>query len=388
MLTERLRRGKLYRIRRGEWVHCVAPYGYRYIRVSEPNGGRWEEHPMEAAVVRYIFQEYTENDGRILPIVEFLNQNLASMPPRGKRWYPGLVQNILSRSAYMGNTYYNRTRTCYEVIGKPRKVGRGKKRYAAHLPRPEEEWIPMSVPPLVSEETWLKAQERLKTNFKFSLRNNKKHFFLLSRLLVCGVCGRTLTARKRRGHIYYSCIREKRSRSEFPRHTCSVNAEVIEPLVWQAVVDLLKNPTLLADAWESEMHISPNAPDEPNRLQTRLKALENQWQRLLDLFQEGKIDKTELSKRKAHIDQERTSIQMRLEQLDRLAYQQQIKQAIVEDFETFCRKINASMENPAPQLQQEVIRLVLDHVVVGTDEIVLKHIVPADDNGRLFPGRK
>lgn len=388
VLAERLRRGKLYRIRRGDLVNPVAPYGYRYIRVSEPNGGRWEEHPIEAAVVRHIFHEYTEKDGRILQIVGFLNENIASMPPRGKHWYPGIVQTILSQPAYMGKTHYNRTRTCYEVIGKPRKIGRGAKRYAAHLPRPKEEWIPMSVPPLVSEEMWLKAQERLKTNFKFSPRNNKKHFFLLGHLLVCGVCGRTLTARERGGHIYYSCIREKRSQSEFPLHTCSVNSEVIEPLVWQAVVDLLKNPTLLTDAWESEIQTNPNAPDEPNRLQSRLKALETQWQRLLDLFQEEKIDKAELSKRKARIDQERASIQTRLEQFDRLAQQKQIKQAIVDDFETFCQKVNASMENPTPQLQQEVIRLLVDHVVVGKDEIVIKHIVPADDNGRLLPGRK
>jgi len=67
--------------------------------------------------------------------------------------------------------------------------------------------------------------------------------------------------------------------------------------------------------------------------------------------------------------------------------QEQAKQALVKDFADFCRKIKISMENPTPQLQQEVIRLLVDHVVVGKDEIVIKHIVPADDNGRLLPGR-
>ncbi|MDI6768629.1 MAG: recombinase family protein [Anaerolineales bacterium] len=85
LITECLRRGKLYRIRRGDLVNPVAPYGYRYIPVSEPNGGRWEEHPIEAAVVRHIFREYTEKGGWILPLVAFLNENIACMPPRGKR---------------------------------------------------------------------------------------------------------------------------------------------------------------------------------------------------------------------------------------------------------------------------------------------------------------
>ncbi|MGB4804376.1 MAG: hypothetical protein WBV59_17105, partial [Anaerolineae bacterium] len=40
-----------------------------------------------------------------------------------------------------------------------------------------------------------------------------------------------------------------------------------------------------------------------------------------------------------------------------------------------------------PDLQQEVIRLLIDHVVVGKNEIVIKHIVPTDDDCRLKPQR-
>jgi len=46
MITERLRRGKLYRIRHGQLVNPNPPYGYRYIPVSKPGGGRWEPHPV------------------------------------------------------------------------------------------------------------------------------------------------------------------------------------------------------------------------------------------------------------------------------------------------------------------------------------------------------
>jgi site-specific DNA recombinase len=56
MINERLRRGKLYRIQQGQLVSPVPPYGYRYIPVSEPNGGRWELEPVEAQIVWDIFQ--------------------------------------------------------------------------------------------------------------------------------------------------------------------------------------------------------------------------------------------------------------------------------------------------------------------------------------------
>ena len=46
-IAERLRRGKLYQIRQGQLVSPNPPYGYRYIPVSEPDGGRWIADPVE-----------------------------------------------------------------------------------------------------------------------------------------------------------------------------------------------------------------------------------------------------------------------------------------------------------------------------------------------------
>ena len=60
---------------------------------------------------------------------------------------------------------------------------------------------------------------------------------------------------------------------------------------------------------------------------------------------------------------------------------------MLQTFANFCQQIEAGLDHPTPELQQEVIRLLIDHVVVGPDEIVIKHIVPTDDDCRLLPGR-
>ena len=388
VIAGRMRRGKLHRVRRGELVNPVPPYGYRYIPVSEPNGGHWEAQAIEQEVVRTIYTAYTEENLKLAQIANKLNENIEKTPPRGLRWGYSTVQAILKQPAYTGKTYYNRTRTCHEVIGQPKKHGRGVKRSAVHQVRPKDEWIPMNVPPLISEEIWQKAQERLETNRKFSSRNNTSHFYLLRSLLVCDVCGRTLLGRKSGEATAYYCSSVGKSRApDVPPHTRSIRADVVEPLVWQAVTQLLQNPTLLADAWNNETHPHQETPEERDRLQARLRALERQWQRLLDLFQDEKIEKVELSKRKEHLDQERQSIQTRLQQFDRLEQHERAKQTMLEDFAAFCQQVNVNLENPTPQLQQEVIRLLIDHVVVGKDEIVIKHIVPTDDDCRLKPGR-
>jgi hypothetical protein len=188
--------------------------------------------------------------------------------------------------------------------------------------------------------------------------------------------------------VYYCSSRGKNRYPDVPPHNRSISAKVIEPLIWQAVMDLLHNPTLLCDAWESQNLATATTPDEADRLQSRMKALDRQWIRLLDLYQEEQIEKTELARRKERLDRERQSITSRLQQLASLARREQAKQQMLEDFATFCQQVETGLSNPTPELQQEVIRLLIDHVVVGENEIVIKHIVPTDDDCRLLPGRR
>jgi site-specific DNA recombinase len=390
MITERLRRGKLYRIRHGQLVNPVPPYGYRYIPVSEPGGGRWEPHPVEAEVVRRIYLWYTGSEKlTITAIVQRLNQPETLAPPRGKRWTFSTLQAILTQPAYTGQAYYNRTRTCPEAIGRPRKYGRGYRRRPSHEKRPRAEWIEVAVPPLLEKAVWEQAQERLTMNQHFARRNNRQHFYLLRGLLVCGTCGRTLAGRTSHGQVSYSCTnRGKNRQPDVPAHSRSIAGRVVEPLVWEAVSRLLRNPMLLADAWQSQGAAMAASPDEVDRLQARQRALERQWRRLLDAFQDALLDKAELAQRKARLDQERQVLGQRLEQLTCQAHRDQAKVQMLQDFVTFCQQIEASLAAPTPEVQQEVIRLLIDHVVVEEDAIVIKHIIPTDNDCRLLPGRR
>jgi len=390
MITERLRRGKLYRIRQGQLVNPNAPYGYRYIPVSEPQGGRWVENSVEAEAVRQIFRWYTvDQQPTISQIVDKLNALGQQAPPRGKSWRFSTVQAILKQPAYTGQAYYNRTRTAHEMVGQPKKSGRGHRRTPAHLPRPREEWIAVAVPALLDQVLWDQAQERLRMNQRFAPRNNKSHFYLLRSLLVCSVCGRALTGRASKGHVYYHCPNGGKNREpDVPRHSCGIAGSIIEPLVWQAIVELLANPALLADAWHSQQGLEAEAPDELARLQARKRTLERQWARLLDLFQEDLIKKTELAQRKDRLDAERENLAERIVRLQRQSRRQEAKAQMLEDYATFCQRIESSLANPTPDVQQEVIRLLIDHIVVQKDEIVIKHIVPTDDSCRLLPGRR
>lgn len=61
---------------------------------------------------------------------------------------------------------------------------------------------------------------------------------------------------------------------------------------------------------------------------------------------------------------------------------------MLDDFSAFCQEIQRSMTDSTFQLQQDVIRLLVDQVVISDDDIIIKHIIPTDNDCRLLPGRR
>lgn len=388
MIKERLRLGRLYKMRTGQLMHNAAPYGYRYIPRDESGGGSyWVVEEREAEAVRQIFAWYTgEEQLTISAITKRLNQAFPHALRQAKKWQYSTVQQILRRVAYIGYTYFNKERTRPEIVGTPRIRGRGKRRAIQKEKRAKEEWIKVDVPALVDEAIWHRAQDRLKMNQKFASRNNKRHFYLLRSLLVCSTCGYTLQGRCYKEHIYYTCVNGGKNRPpDVPRHTCSVAGRIIEPLVWDALAELLRDPQQIVTAWEAEAMTQDVAPDELSRLQSRERKLDRQWVRLLDAFQDGLIDKEELSERKQRVEQERLMITERIEQIRRQENQQSVKAQIIDEFGAFCATAQKALENPTPEVKQEVLRLLVDQIIVEDDAITIRHIIPTDESCRLLP---
>ncbi len=389
-ISERMRRGRLHRVRQGHLINAVTPYGFRYIPKKDVEGERWEENADEAVVVRQIFAWYTQAEPLSFREIAAQLQVRADLhPPRyGTQWAASTVGNILRQDQYTGHAYYNRSQAHDDEVGQLRRVGHGRLSHPSRTSRPQEEWITIPVPAILDKETWLAAQERLKMNQKFAKRNNQRNHYLLRGLLVCAICGHSLYGRTAQGKVSYACGTGKSRRPPgVPEHSCTIAGSVVEPLVWQAVVELLQNPKLIARAWESsrENHPKQNEAGGKERLESRWRALDRQRERLLDLFQEEQLDKTAYLQRSQRLQQEQQTIQQRLQQYAQQEQLELTQQSVLADFEQYCLRIQANLANPTPLLQQEIIRLFVDHVVVGDGELVIKHVVPADDDCRLRP---
>jgi site-specific DNA recombinase len=194
VISDRMRRGRLHRLRQGQSVPWPAPYGYHYQAATTSHQSTWKIEQAKAAIVGQIFERYTE-DG--LSLTALANQlNAQSIPsPQGKQWSSTTLGRLLRQPAYQGTAYFSRSQADYSGLGLPRRQGQGRLRFPRYLPRPVDEWIGVPVPAIVSQTIWQAAQERLERNALLATRNNRTNTYLLRGLLVCDVCGRTLQGR-------------------------------------------------------------------------------------------------------------------------------------------------------------------------------------------------
>ncbi|MCJ7700538.1 MAG: hypothetical protein MUO62_03060 [Anaerolineales bacterium] len=95
------------------------------------------------------------------------------------------------------------------------------------------------------------------------------------------------------------------------------------------------------------------------------------------------LEKDELAQRRQAIDQEQAQLQSLLEQAQEASQQNQTRLQTVQDFADFSQRMLGTLENPSEEVKRDVIRLLVDYIVVEDDAIIIHHIVPITDNGRL-----
>jgi site-specific DNA recombinase len=242
-ITERNRRGRLYRARCGEIVCWKVPFGYVRIPRRDGVAAHLEIDESKAAVVRRIFDLYGKQGLTVRQIAKQLTLGGTPVPRRGRQWSWAMVDRILHDESYVGTFYHNRFH-CVTVEG----AGGQKRPHVQCTIRPREEWIPISVPPLVDLEIFHQAGIRVRDNQKFSPRNLQEAAYLLRRLVHCGHCGSSCSAMTvdrtaRRPSRYYFCARK--SRCFLKEQRCAqryMGAEVLDELVWEEVSTRLQDP--------------------------------------------------------------------------------------------------------------------------------------------------
>jgi site-specific DNA recombinase len=397
-IRERTRRGKLHRARTGhQAVMAGAPYGYRFIKKTDIADGYWEIEETEAQVVREIFRRYVEDDCSIGELARWLTAQ--GIPTRtGKRvWDRSTVWGMLRNPAYHGQAAYGKTKVA-DRHGKPtrktRARGERRGRRQVRVDEPVDQWMFIPVPPLVTDQTFALAQERLERNAHFSKRNTREPGPLQG-LVVCRECGygcyRTSTRTTKRKIVYYRCTGQDNWRHPGGRVCQSrpIRADELEPLVWGEVRELLENPELVRaeiDRRLQALRTEHPAARRREALERDLTRAESAITRLIEAYQEQLLSLDELRGRMPALRKRQSTLRAQLDALDAELHDAESYLQLADTIECFLTRLADGLDHLDTAEQQRILRLVVREVLVGgyPDTITIRHSIPTpngDPNG-------
>ena len=184
--TERLRLGRLHKIKQGNWKGGPPPFGYELI------DGKLSPHPTERNAVKEIYEQYADKQS-IRNIRNYLS---------GK--------GILTRR---GNTYWG-DRTL-EIILNHQETGKYYGGNWTYTDKKTDEKLHLICPKILDDDliTKVKIEYQSRSRNNQISNSNQKYFYLLKGILKCHCCGLTFSGRKSdKQQVYYCPAKERNFR--------------------------------------------------------------------------------------------------------------------------------------------------------------------------------
>ena len=201
-------------------------------RDGKPTGGKAFE---DADLVREIFKRFADGD-TMLAIASDLNRRGIPSPgahwkarssrPRGK-WQVSALHALLKNERYMGRVVWNRSQWV-----KDPDTGRRHRRE-----RPESEWTVRTCEALIDADTWARVQAR----FRVRTGRGGVPSYMLSGLLVCGLCGGKLTVVGGKGRAY-ACGTNHAGGEHACRNKTRMRRDVVEKAILAPRIEELLSP--------------------------------------------------------------------------------------------------------------------------------------------------
>jgi site-specific DNA recombinase len=364
-----------------------APYGYRYIRKTDDAAASYAVIDAEAQVVQRIYEMYTVEGLSIGAIARRLNEERIPTRKKCARWERSVVWAVLRNSAYRGVACFGKTRVAQRSrVTRPLRLRGGlSKRNSAGHERPRDEWIEIPVPALVTEESFARAQELLQQN-KIRARRRTITPSIVQGLVSCKKCGyafsRTSTITSARKLHYYKCIGSDSWR-KLGGPVCDngrlVRQDLLDQIVWTEVIRLLEDPTLIQQ--ELDRRLAAARASDPTKqreqsVQRELTHVGKSIERLLSAYQEELVSLEQLRERMPPLRQREQVLRVELQAIADQANDRAMFLRLAETLTAFLARLRSAADTLDVIERQRIVRLVVKDVLVGDDDIVIRHCIP------------
>ncbi len=392
-IMERTQRGMKRRIESGKFNGGRPMFGYKY---NYPLG-KHELDETEAKVVKMIYDWYTEDKLNIRQIqaklfelkiptkYDALKNTEKNRKMKGLKKYPVgwwsevTIRNVLANEAYTGRWYCGKNKTIKLDVPNAR-TGKPKVR---QVKRAKEEWHPIEIPRIVSDEQYKKALLQARKNLMFAKRCTKQTY-LLQGLIRCGKDNLVYRGHQEKsGVIYYYC---KSRMNNTPQENCNspyLRADQIEPIVWSAVKSILENPEEVFNNFRDESILNEervkSIEGRLDYISEAIRKLEVAKKRITEAFkaevmtlQEFRKEKTDLELSEEKIISERDALKTKLNVQHDVG-------AKIDLFKETCHKFLSKINDPkivTERLKKDIIKLVIDQVVIEGERVKIFATIP------------
>ncbi|MBU8905559.1 recombinase family protein [Desertibacillus haloalkaliphilus] len=356
IITRRLQGGRIRSVEDGNYIATRPPYGY--IIKELDNGRTLEPHPDQAPIVKMIFEWYTHPDHteRIATakIAAKLNQ-LGYKTYTGKKWSSSSVLTIIKNAVYAGRIQWKKKE-------QKKSVEPGKRRDTKT--RPQEEWIDVEGKhePIISLETYQKAQDILKKKYHvpYQLQNGITN--PLAGLIKCGHCGSSVIKRpytKQAAHIkcYNQFCESKSTRFEHVENRLIAGLKI-----W--LEQYKAQWEQHAPEKESDDSIVELKRNALVGLQKELEELQQQKNRLHDFLERGIYDEETYLERSETISNRINETRLYIEEAKSDIYEEKQREQAQKDIIPKVQNVlDMYRQDPDPSKRNALLKTVLDKAV-------------------------
>jgi site-specific DNA recombinase len=308
-IIERMMRGKLHRLQKGEMIGGQAPYGYEHICKTAERPATLAPKEPEATIVRTLFEKFDSGES-MLALTRWLQANDIKTRFGKTLWHAVQVKNILQCPTYTGTRTFHAMNISDAVVPKhQRKPG-----------KEPSEVISIPVPALVSQELFDRVQARLAQTSRRYKQPPVHH--LLRGMIECGECGSGFHSYRRYTGKYlasgarrlahkaaYKCnwrVTEKQHLLD--RITRCHNPEVATHLLEAKVLEMIRNTLLVPERlipWMEGLECGKNDKHEHlarklERFTNRIAGVEAEKQHSINRYAAGGLTKEAYSRRSAN----------------------------------------------------------------------------------------
>ncbi|BAL83563.1 putative integrase [Selenomonas ruminantium subsp. lactilytica TAM6421] len=253
----------------------IPPLGYDVDPVTH----KYIINEKEAVIVRYLFSAYAT--GTKYPDIIAECERRGYRTKRGNKFGNNSLHDLFRNKKYIGTYTYGKTRGGHNM---PRN---------SHVEADDMVEIPNGMPAIIDMETWQATQDRIYQRIKKNGAFHSDVNYLLSGLVVCGKCGKSVTgtfyrrAQKdgsKRLHAYYRC--EHCNAKQIPK-------DKLEEYVIKAVKANIRNKRKveqIVTSINSELkRQNKSIAVEVHNIDSELKSIDKANDNLLGFIEQGQV---------------------------------------------------------------------------------------------------